>query len=65
MLPGAQIEPSLGDGHDDLMMHEEHFQVGVAVVLAGIVVLVVFAEGGEILQPLVDVINESALVVVT
>ena len=46
------------------MVNEQRFQVGVSVVFAGLVVLVVFAEGSEFLQPLVDVLEQSAFVVV-
>ncbi len=46
------------------MVDEHGFQVRVAVVLAGLVVLIVFVEGGKFLQPLVDVLDQAAFVIV-
>lgn len=63
-LPRAQIEFACGDGHDHLMMYQQGLQVRVAVVLAGLVVTVVLAEGRQRLQPLVDVVDQARLVVV-
>ena len=41
LLPRAEVELALGDGHDDLAAHDLPLQVGVGVVLAGAVVVVV------------------------
>jgi len=38
--------------------------VGVGIVLSGLVVLVAGVAGGEVLEPLADVVDESGLVVV-
>ncbi len=40
LLPGAEVELALGDGHHHLAAHDLAFHVGVGVVLAGAVVLV-------------------------
>src|SRR6266446_883929 len=64
LLPGAEIEFPVGDRDDDLVMNDQRFEVRVSVVFAGLVMLVILPEGSERFQPLVDVFNESALIVV-
>ena len=59
LLPGPEIEPALGDRHDDLAAHDGAFQVGVGVVLAGAVVVVDIRRGierGEAFQPHAEVV---------
>ena len=46
-LPRPQVQPAFGDGRDDLVVHEEIFEVGVAVGLAGAVVAVDESEDAE------------------
>src|SRR6266851_2390647 len=46
------------------MVNEQGFQMRVAVVFSGLMMLVVFAEGGQRFQPLIDVCDQSAFVVV-
>src|SRR6266446_8410064 len=64
LLPRAEIEFSVGDRDDDLVMNDQRFEVSVSIVFSGLVMLVVLPEGSERFQPLVDVFNESALIVV-
>jgi hypothetical protein len=64
LLPGTEVKFSVGHGDDDFVMDDQRFQVGVSIVLSGLVMLVVLAEGGERFQPLIDVSDESAFVVV-
>src|SRR5208283_3999273 len=64
LLPGAEVELPVGDRDDDFVVDDQRFEVGVSVVFAGLVMLVVLPEGGERFQPLVDVFEEAALVVV-
>ncbi len=37
LLPGAEVQPSVSDRHNHFVMHEQAFQVRVAVGLAGAV----------------------------
>ena len=55
LLPWFEIQLAGGDGHDDLVVHEDGLQVGVAVVLAGPMMFVVRPRGRELLQPFPDV----------
>jgi len=64
LLPGAEVEFPVGDRNNDFVVNQQRFEMSVSVVFAGLVMLVVLPEGGERLQPLVDVFDEAALVVV-
>src|SRR5713101_290743 len=64
LLPWSEVEFSVGDRDDDLVVNDQRFEMSVSVVFAGLVMLVVLPEGSERFQPLVDVFDESALVVV-
>jgi hypothetical protein len=63
-LPSAEVELTGGDGNDDFVVDEQGFQVGIAVVLAGFVMLVVLIEGGELFQPAIDVFDQAWFVIV-
>ncbi len=63
-LPRSQIKFSGGDGHDYFVMDQQRLQVRITVVLASLVVLVVLAERSQVLQPLIDVFDQAALIVV-
>src|SRR5436190_14055769 len=63
-LPGAEIKTPCCDGHNDLVMDQQCFQVRVGIVLAGFVMFVVLSEGGQMLEPLINVFDQSGLVVV-
>src|SRR6266446_8766977 len=64
LLPGAEIEFPVGDRDDDLVMNDQRFEMSVSVVFSGLVMLVILPEGSERFQPLVDVFDQCALVVV-
>src|SRR5258708_16566956 len=64
LLPGAEIEFSVGDRDDDLVMNDQRFEVSVSIVFAGLMMLVILPEGSERFQPLVDVFDEAAFIVV-
>src|ERR1019366_2425211 len=64
LLPGAAVKFPVGDWGDAFVVNDQRFQVRVSVVFSGLVMLIVLAEGGERFQPLVDVFDEAALVVV-
>jgi DNA repair protein RadC len=57
LLPGAKVEPPVGDRHDDLAAHNLPLEMGIPVVLAGAVVAVAADRlvGGQSLQPLLIV----------
>ena len=64
LLPGAEVQPAFGDGDDDLVMHEQAFQVGVAVDLAGAVMVIIRSLGRQLLQPFLDVADQPGFGVV-
>ena len=53
LLPGAQVEPAVGHGHDHLVVDEQVLQVRVAVVLAAAVMAVVARIGQELARHVV------------
>src|SRR5579863_1623170 len=63
-LPSAEIQSPGGDRNDDLMMYEQRLEMRVAVSFPGVVMLVAFAKGGELLQPLVNVLDQPGLIVI-
>src|ERR1051326_8747477 len=63
-LPGSEIKFAGCDRHDTFMMNEQRLQVRVAVVLAGFMVLGILTKWGKVLKPLINVLDESTLVVV-
>src|ERR1700676_5431551 len=64
LLPWAKIEFPVGDRDDDFMVNDQRLEVRVSVVFSGLMMLVVLPEWGESLQPLVDVFDQAALIVV-
>src|SRR5260370_42622218 len=62
-LPGAEIQSAGGGRDDHFMVNEQRFQMRVAVVFTGAVMLVAFAKGSELRQPLVNIFGESRFVV--
>src|ERR1043166_3636855 len=56
-LPCAQVEFSRRDRHNHFVMDEQRLEMRIAIVLAGLVVLVIFAERRQMLEPLVDVFD--------
>src|ERR1022692_605647 len=64
LLPGTKVEFPAGDRDNDFMVNDQRFQVRVSVVFAGLVMLIVLAERSQRFQPLVDVLDKTALVVV-
>ena len=61
LLPGAEIQLPVGHRNDDLVMHEQALQVGIAVGFAGAMVPVILAERRQFLQPLVDIAGSGRL----
>ena len=46
------------------MMNDQRFQVRVSIVLASLMMLIVRAKGGKRLQPLIDVLDKPALIII-
>ncbi len=46
-LPGAQIELACGDRQDDFVVHQNGLEMRVAIVLAGLMMAVVLADGAR------------------
>ena len=55
---------AVGDGQSGLVVQEQRLEVRVAVVLAGLVVLVVGTRRSQFLEPFANVFNEPALMIV-
>src|SRR5690242_5366056 len=64
LLPWTEIELARGHRHDDLVMHEQALQVGIAVGLASAMVPVVLPKRRELLQPLIDISDQTVLGVI-
>jgi hypothetical protein len=64
LLPGAKVEFAIGHRDDHFMVNDERLQMRVSIVFPGLVVLVILAERSERFEPLVDVFDKPALVVV-
>jgi hypothetical protein len=66
LLPGAEVELSVGDGNDDLAAHHLALEVGVAVVLTCAVVALVAGGcvGRQFLEPVLVVLVQAGLVVI-
>src|SRR5258708_36047755 len=64
LLPRAEIEFPAGDRDDDFVMDDQRFEMSVSIVFASPVVLIILPERSQRFQPLVDVFDQPALVVV-
>ena len=60
LLPGAEVEPALGDRQHDLVVDEQVLEVRVAVVLAAAVVAVVAGVGQQLARHLVGGLAASS-----
>src|ERR1700721_2021351 len=63
-LPCPQVELACRDRHDYLMVNQQRLQMRIPVVLARLMMFVVFAKRRQMLQPPVNILDQSALVVV-
>ncbi len=63
-LPGAGVDLAPGNRHDDLVVQQQIFEVGVGVVFSRLVMPVVWFFWCHLLHPLHDVVKEAALLVV-
>src|SRR5574339_417957 len=64
LLPGTEIERAVGDGQDHLVPQDGALQVRVGIVLAGLVMLVRQPRRRELLEPRLEVLDQSVLPVV-
>jgi hypothetical protein len=58
-LPRSQIQLSMRNWQNNLVMHEQIFEMCIAVHLACAVMMIVRPLGRQLTQPLVNVLNES------
>jgi hypothetical protein len=65
LLPRSEVELAIRDGDDDLASHDRTFEMGVGVVLAGIVAILGdrFMRG-ELLKPDIEVLVQATFIVV-
>ena len=61
--PAAKVDPAIRDGQDDLVMQQEVFEVGIAVILACLVMTIGGMFGCELLCPFHDVAVETRFLV--
>ena len=57
--PAAKVDPASGDGQDNLVMEQEVFEVGIAVVLACLVMAIGGIYRCQFLCPFHDVAVET------
>lgn len=57
--PATKVDPAMGDGQDNLVMQQEVFEVGIAVVLASLVMAIGGIFWCELLCPFHDVAVEA------
>jgi len=63
-LPGPEVQAPGGDWHNHFVMNQQSLKVRVAVGLAGVVVVVILTEWGELLEPLVYIFDQPGFVIV-
>lgn len=65
LFPGAEIKPTVRNGHNYFAPHDLSFQMGIGIVFVAVVpVLAVRLFGGKALQPLFKVGMQSTFIVV-
>jgi hypothetical protein len=62
-LPGTKVDLAIGDGQNYLVMQQEVFEVGIAVVLACLVMAIAGIFGCQLLCPFHDVAVEAGFLV--
>lgn len=62
-LPRAKVDPAIGDGQDDLVMQQEVFEVGIAVILTCLVMAIGGIYGCKLLGPFHDVAVEARFLI--
>ena len=64
LLPGAEIELTGGHGNDHLVVHQEAFQMRIAIRLSSPVMAIVVTVWSELFQPFVDVGQQAVFGVI-
>ena len=62
-LPRAKVNSAIGDGQDDLVMQQEVFEVGIAVILTCLVMAIGGIYGCKLLGPFHDVAVEARFLI--
>lgn len=63
-LPRTEIKAAARNRKSRLMMKQERFKMGIAVVLTGPVVFVIWPRGSQFLEPFADILNQTAFQIV-
>lgn len=58
-LPGAEVRAAPRNGQRRFVMQEKRFEVSIAVILAGPVVLIIGSRWGKFLEPFADVLDQA------
>jgi len=61
--PASKVDPAVGDGQDDLVMQQEVFEVGIAVILSRLMMAIGGIFGCESFCPFHDVVVEAQFLV--
>jgi hypothetical protein len=64
LLPGSRIEAPVRKRDDHLVVQQQIFEMGIAVVFACTVMVIVRVFGGDLLYPLHDVLPKARFVVI-
>src|SRR5512135_203309 len=64
LLPGSEIQLPGRDRHDDLMMDQQALQMRVSIFLSSAMMAVLRIERSQALEPVINVLNQSALGIV-
>src|ERR1700686_739320 len=64
LLPGSEVELPVGDWDNDLMMNKQRLEVRVSIFFASLMMLIILAKRSQRFEPLVNVFDQSAFVVV-
>src|SRR6266446_693549 len=64
LLPGSRIETSIRNRDDHLVVQQQIFEMGIAVVFARAVMVILRVFGSDLLYPLHNVLPKAGLVVI-
>ena len=62
-LPRTKVNPAIGDGQDDLVMEQEVFEVGIAVIFTCLMMAIAGIFGCDSLCPFHDIAVEAGFLV--
>ena len=62
-LPWAKVDPAIGDRQDDLVMQQEIFEVGIAIVFTCLMMPIAGIFGCQLLCPFHDVVVKAGFLI--